>query len=86
MTAIDLSKQQQALDTDPKAIKQINFTGNLDWTASPTKFFIIEEAKKKTTTKHFRFFYNEMLKHCKCLPQFYFALYYVNIKWLNIIP
>ena len=29
MIAIDLSKQQ-ALDTDPKAIQQINFTGNLE--------------------------------------------------------
>ena len=29
MIAIDLSKQK-ALDTDPKAIQQINFTGNLD--------------------------------------------------------
>ena len=29
MIAIDLSKQQ-ALDADPKAIQQINFTGNLD--------------------------------------------------------
>ena len=28
MTTIDLSKQQ-ALDADPKAIQQINFTGNL---------------------------------------------------------
>ena len=28
MIAIDLSKQQ-ALDADPKAIQQINFTGNL---------------------------------------------------------
>ena len=28
MIAMDLSKQQQ-LDTDPKAIQQINFTGNL---------------------------------------------------------
>ena len=27
--AIDLSKQQ-ALDTDPKAIQQINLTGNLE--------------------------------------------------------
>ena len=33
--AIDLSKQQ-ALDADPKAIQQINFTAN----------FIVEEAKK----------------------------------------
>ena len=29
MIAIDLSKQQ-ALDTDPKAIQQIHFTGNLE--------------------------------------------------------
>ena len=29
MIAVDLSKQQ-ALDTDPKAIQQINFTGNLE--------------------------------------------------------
>ena len=29
MISIDLSKQQ-ALDADPKAIKQINFIGNLD--------------------------------------------------------
>ena len=28
MIAIDL-RQQQALDADPKAIQQINFTGNL---------------------------------------------------------
>ena len=29
MIAIDLRKQQ-ALNADPKAIQQINFTGNLD--------------------------------------------------------
>ena len=45
MTAIDLSKQQ-ALDTDSKAIQQINFTGNLD--EEPTIFFIIPEAKETT--------------------------------------
>ena len=38
MITIDLSKQQ-AFDTDPKAIEQINFTGNLE-------FVINEEAKK----------------------------------------
>ena len=31
MTAIDLSKQQ-ALDADPRAILQINFTAHLDCT------------------------------------------------------
>ena len=40
--AIDLSKQQ-ALDADPKAIQQINFTGNLDQAADATMFFIIEK-------------------------------------------
>ena len=44
MIAIDLSKQQ-ALDTDPRAIQQINFTSNLD-RAGNTTFFIIEEAKE----------------------------------------
>ena len=42
MIAIDLSKQQ-ALDADPKAIQQINFTGNLEQQA--TLFFIIEDVK-----------------------------------------
>ena len=40
--AIDLSKYQ-ALDADPKAIQQINFTGNLDQAADATMFFIIEK-------------------------------------------
>ena len=43
--AIDLSKQQ-ALDADPKAIQQVNFTANLDRTENTTMFFIIEEAKE----------------------------------------
>ena len=30
MIAIDLSKKKQILDTDPKAIQQINITGNLE--------------------------------------------------------
>ena len=46
MVAIDLSKQQ-ALDADPKAIQQINFTRNLDRAEGATKFFIIKEAKEK---------------------------------------
>ena len=44
MTVIDLSKQQ-ALDADPRAIQQINFTANLDRDGNTTTFFIIEEAK-----------------------------------------
>ena len=45
MIAIDLSKQQ-ALNADPKAIQQINFTGNLDRDERATMFFIIEEVKE----------------------------------------
>ena len=44
MIAINLSKQQ-ALDVDPRAIQQINFTANLD-RVGDTKFFIIEKAKE----------------------------------------
>ena len=45
MIAIDLSKQQ-ALDTDPRAIQQIDFTANLDRAGNTAMFFIIEEAKE----------------------------------------
>ena len=44
MIAVDLSKQQ-ALDADPKAIQQINFTANLD-RANTRFYFILEEAKE----------------------------------------
>ena len=39
MIAIDLSKQQ-ALDVDPKAIQQINFTGNLGGVNNRVMLFI----------------------------------------------
>ena len=45
MIGIDLSKQQ-ALDIDPRAIKQINFTVNLDRTGNTRIYFILEEAKE----------------------------------------
>ena len=41
MIAIDLNKQQ-ALDSDPKAIQQIHFTGNVE----NKLFFIIDQAKE----------------------------------------
>ena len=41
MLATDLSKQQ-ALDADPRAIQQINFTANLDRAGQTKMFFIIE--------------------------------------------
>ena len=43
--AIDLSKHQ-ALDADPGAIQQINFTANLDRAGNTTMFFSIEEEKE----------------------------------------
>ena len=43
--AKDLSKQQ-ALDTDPKTIQQINFTANLDRAGNTRIYFILEEAKE----------------------------------------
>ena len=43
MIAIDLNKQQ-VLDADPKEIKQINFTGNLE--NQSTIYLFIEKAKE----------------------------------------
>ena len=45
MIAVDLSKQQ-ALDTDPRAIQQINFIANLDRAGNTRAYFILEEAKE----------------------------------------
>ena len=45
MLAIDLSKQQ-AQDSDPKELQQINFTENLDQVGNKTMFFILEEVKE----------------------------------------
>ena len=47
LIAIDLSKQQ-ALDANPKAIQQINFTVNLERDGDTQVSFIIEEAKDTT--------------------------------------
>ena len=38
--------KQQALDSDPSAIQQINFTGNLDRGGNTTMIFILEKAKE----------------------------------------
>ena len=45
MIAIDLSRQNE-LDTEPRAIQEINFTANLDRAGNTTIFFIIEEVKE----------------------------------------
>ena len=42
---INLSRQQ-ALDADPRAIQQINYTANLDRTGNTTMFSIVEKAKE----------------------------------------
>ena len=45
MIVLDLGKQQ-ALDADPKAIQQINFTANLDRKENTRFYFILEESKE----------------------------------------
>ena len=45
MIAVDLSKQQ-ALDADPRAIQQINFTANLDRAGNTRVYVILEEAEE----------------------------------------
>ena len=45
LIAIDLSKQQK-LNADPKAMQQINFTGNLERDGDTRIFFSFEEAKE----------------------------------------
>ena len=45
MIAVYLSKQQ-ALDADPRANQQMNFTANLDRAGNTTIYFILEEARE----------------------------------------
>ena len=45
MIAKDLSKQQ-ALDADPRASQQINFTANLDRDGNARHYLILEEVKE----------------------------------------
>ena len=45
MIAVDLSKQQ-ALDADPRANQQINFTANENREGNTTIYFTLEEAKE----------------------------------------
>ena len=51
LIVVDLSKQQ-ALDADPKAIQQINFTANLDRENNTRFYFILEEAKGNVLNFH----------------------------------
>ena len=45
MIVVDLPKQQ-ALDADPRAIQQINFTANSDRAGNTRIYFILEEPKE----------------------------------------
>ena len=45
MIAIDLSKEQ-ILDSDSKAVQQINFTANLEGPGNTRIYLILEEAKE----------------------------------------
>ena len=45
LNTIDLSKQQK-LDANPKAMQQINYTGNLNRAEDAKMFFITEKTKE----------------------------------------
>ena len=45
MIVVDLSKQQ-ALDADPEATQEINFTANLNREADTRIYFILEKAEE----------------------------------------
>ena len=45
MIAVAL-RRQQALDADPRAIQQINFTANLAITNEKRVYFILQESKE----------------------------------------
>ena len=75
LMTINLSKQQK-LDADPKAIQQINFTGNLDRAEGSTMFCIIEEAKETVL---------DFSKWTVQVLWFYVRFNIILIsKWLNI--
>ena len=60
MIAIDLIKQQ-ALDADPRAIQQINFTANLDRAATKQCSLLLKKQKKL-----FSNFHKELYKFYEC--------------------
>ena len=51
MIAVDLSKQQ-ALDADPKATQQINFTANLDGEGKIESILFLKKQKKLSLSFH----------------------------------
>ena len=69
MVAIDLSKQQ-VLHANPKAIQQINFTGDLAQDPNANMFFVIEEAKETI----FDFSQRNVIVFCL----FFFIFFFLN--------
>ena len=79
MIAIDLSKQQ-ALDVDPKAIQQINFTADLDRAGNTRFYFILEEAKEAVFE-----FSQGTVKVLWILLNTNHILVFISIKWHSTI-
>ena len=67
MIAIDLSKQQ-ALDADPKATQQINFTANLNRAGTTRFYFILEKSKNlfRIFRRNCKSFVNAISSNAKC--------------------
>ena len=56
MTAVDLSKQQ-ILDSDPRAVLQVNFTADLDKPGNTRIYFILRK----------RNYFSFCTRHCKSI-------------------
>ena len=75
-------QKQQKLDADPKAIQQINFTGNLSKEKGSTMFFVIDEEKE--TFLDFSKVAVKVLWFCFLVIQFKMTQYNtVNVKLSN---
>ena len=72
MTVKDLSKQQ-ALDADPRAIQQIDFTGNLHRAGNTKMFLLFEEAKENVL--------DILQRDCKSVVN----VFQNNLIWFDII-
>ena len=73
MITMDLSKQQ-ALDADPRAIQEINFTANLDRAGNTKIYFILEEAKETVLD-----FSQGTIKVSSNSIQFYQAIQFLSV-------
>ena len=73
MIAVDLSKQQ-ALDADPKAIQQTNFTANLEHEIRDSISFLKKQKKLSLN------FHKKPSKFCKCniIKRFHFYQYKID--------